>query len=170
MTLLEGRAHFSCSTADSQNSSKSGRCKSIARTCCPRSMRSRALRAPRAETTTEDLRNAIRGSVLQSLRYMQDKHPLYVPICSCPLIYACSVADKDVLEQFVTFVDSAAALTFFEVASYHGLTLDNRRLKTAGARTQGPRHLHSRSRCTLARRGACTLATSRTSIPSQRRS
>ena len=26
------------------------------------------------ETTTEDLCNAIRGGVLQSLRYMQDKH------------------------------------------------------------------------------------------------
>jgi hypothetical protein len=26
------------------------------------------------ETTTEDLCNAIRGGVLQSIRYMQDKH------------------------------------------------------------------------------------------------
>ena len=43
------------------------------------------------ETTTEDLCNAIRGGVLQSLRYMQDKHiavrpsllpPPYVEFCS----------------------------------------------------------------------------------------
>ena len=34
------------------------------------------------ETTTEDLCNAIRGGVLQSIRYMQDKH---IAVCS-PLI------------------------------------------------------------------------------------
>ena len=31
------------------------------------------------ETTTEDLCNAIRGGVLQSIRYMQDKH---IAVCS----------------------------------------------------------------------------------------
>ncbi|KAI0359526.1 hypothetical protein OH77DRAFT_1434665 [Trametes cingulata] len=67
------------------------------------------------ETTTEDLCNAIRGGVLQSLRYMQDKHI-----------------------AFVTFVDPAAALTFFQVASYQGLTLNNRRLKIGWGKNSGP--------------------------------
>ena len=35
------------------------------------------------ETTTEDLCNAIRGGVLQSIRYMQDKH---IAVCF-PLIF-----------------------------------------------------------------------------------
>ncbi|KAI0079843.1 hypothetical protein K474DRAFT_476783 [Panus rudis PR-1116 ss-1] len=67
------------------------------------------------ETTAEDLCNAIRGGVLQSLRYMQDKHI-----------------------AFVTFVDPAAALTFFQVASYQGLTLNNRRLKIGWGKNSGP--------------------------------
>ncbi|CCM03933.1 uncharacterized protein FIBRA_06085 [Fibroporia radiculosa] len=67
------------------------------------------------ETTAEDLCNAIRGGVLQSLRYMQDKHI-----------------------AFVTFIDPAAALTFFQVASYQGLTLNNRRLKVGWGKNSGP--------------------------------
>ncbi|TEB37621.1 hypothetical protein FA13DRAFT_1882227 [Coprinellus micaceus] len=67
------------------------------------------------ETTTEDLCNAIRGGVLQSIRYMQDKHI-----------------------AFVTFVDPAAAYTFFQVASYQGLTLNNRRLKVGWGKNAGP--------------------------------
>ncbi|KAI0697437.1 hypothetical protein BC835DRAFT_764630 [Cytidiella melzeri] len=67
------------------------------------------------ETTTEDLCNAIRGGVLQSLRYMQDKHI-----------------------AFVTFIDPAAALAFFQVASYQGLTLNNRRLKIGWGKNSGP--------------------------------
>ncbi|KAK7691833.1 hypothetical protein QCA50_005237 [Cerrena zonata] len=67
------------------------------------------------ETTAEDLCNSIRGGVLQSLRYMQDKHI-----------------------AFVTFVDPAAALTFFQVASYQGLTLNNRRLKIGWGKNSGP--------------------------------
>ena len=63
---------------------------------------------------------------------------LYVLVRSCPLIYACNVADKNVLEQFVTFVDPAAALTFFQVASYQGLTLNNRRLKIGWGKNSGP--------------------------------
>lgn len=34
------------------------------------------------ETTTEDLCNAIRGGVLQSIRYMQDKHIAVRIFCS----------------------------------------------------------------------------------------
>ncbi|KIJ66105.1 hypothetical protein HYDPIDRAFT_174805 [Hydnomerulius pinastri MD-312] len=67
------------------------------------------------ETTTEDLCNAIRGGVLQSVRYMQDKHI-----------------------AFVTFVDPAAAFTFFQVSSYQGLTLNNRRLKIGWGKNSGP--------------------------------
>ncbi|EPQ55306.1 hypothetical protein GLOTRDRAFT_121493 [Gloeophyllum trabeum ATCC 11539] len=66
------------------------------------------------ETTTEDLCNAIRGGVLQSIRYMPDKHI-----------------------AFVTFIDPAAALTFFQVASYQGLTLNNRRLKIGWGKNPG---------------------------------
>ena len=40
--------------------------------------------------------------------------------------------------QFVTFVDPAAALTFFQVASYQGLTLNNRRLKIGWGKNSGP--------------------------------
>lgn len=67
------------------------------------------------ETTTEDLCNAIRGGVLQSIRYMQDKHI-----------------------AFVTFIDPAAAFTFFQVASYQGLNLNNRRLKIGWGKNSGP--------------------------------
>jgi len=67
------------------------------------------------ETTTEDLCNAIRGGVIQSIRYMQDKHI-----------------------AFVTFVDAAAAFTFHQVATYQGLTLNNRRLKVGWGKNSGP--------------------------------
>jgi len=43
------------------------------------------------ETTTEDLCNAIRGGVLQSIRYMQDKHiAVCVPHISTLLEAECS--------------------------------------------------------------------------------
>ncbi|KAL0955649.1 hypothetical protein HGRIS_001879 [Hohenbuehelia grisea] len=67
------------------------------------------------ETSPEDLCNAIRGGVLQSIRYMQDKHI-----------------------AFVTFIDPAAAVTFFQVASFQGLTLNNRRLKIGWGKNSGP--------------------------------
>lgn len=67
------------------------------------------------ETTTEDLCNAIRGGVLQSIRYMQDKHI-----------------------AFVTFVDPTAAMTFYQVASFQGMTLNNRRLKVGWGKNSGP--------------------------------
>ncbi|KAF7323996.1 RNA-binding protein nrd1 [Mycena kentingensis (nom. inval.)] len=67
------------------------------------------------ETSTEDLCNAIRGGVLQSIRYMMDKHI-----------------------AFITFIDPAAAFTFFQVSSYQGLTLNNRRLKIGWGKNSGP--------------------------------
>jgi RNA recognition motif-containing protein len=39
---------------------------------------------------------------------------------------------------FVTFVDPAAAFTFYQVASYQGLTLNNRRLKIGWGKNSGP--------------------------------
>ncbi|CAE6487759.1 unnamed protein product [Rhizoctonia solani] len=67
------------------------------------------------ETTSEDLCNAIRGGVLQSIRYMQDKHI-----------------------AFVTFVDATSAFTFYQVATYQGMTLNNRRLKIGWGKNSGP--------------------------------
>lgn len=85
------------------------------------------------ETTTEDLCNAIRGGVLQTIRYMQDKH---IAVCS-PLIPAAHYPLTMVI-QFVTFVDPAAAMTFYQVASLQGLTLNNRRLKVGWGKNSGP--------------------------------
>jgi hypothetical protein len=48
------------------------------------------------------------------------------------------VAHPDVMAQFVTFIDPAAAFTFFQVASYQGLTLNNRRLKIGWGKNSGP--------------------------------
>jgi RNA recognition motif-containing protein len=67
------------------------------------------------ETTTEDLCNAIRGGMLQSIRYMQDKHI-----------------------AFVTFIDPAAAFSFYQVSTFQGLTLNNRRLKIGWGKNSGP--------------------------------
>lgn len=67
------------------------------------------------ETTAEELCNAIRGGVLQSIRYMTDKHI-----------------------AFVTFIDPAAAFTFYQVSSFQGLTLNNRRLKIGWGKNSGP--------------------------------
>ncbi|KIM53395.1 hypothetical protein SCLCIDRAFT_31939 [Scleroderma citrinum Foug A] len=39
---------------------------------------------------------------------------------------------------FVTFVDPAAAFTFFQVSTYQGLTLNNRRLKIGWGKNSGP--------------------------------
>ncbi|KAG6826649.1 hypothetical protein H0H92_014976 [Tricholoma furcatifolium] len=67
------------------------------------------------ETTAEEICNSVRGGVLQSIRYMVDKHI-----------------------AFVTFVDPAAAFTFYQVATYQGLTLNNRRLKIGWGKNSGP--------------------------------
>ncbi|KAF9018930.1 hypothetical protein BDZ89DRAFT_1073462 [Hymenopellis radicata] len=72
------------------------------------------------ETSTEDLCDSIRGGVLQSIHYVQDRHT-----------------------AFVTFVDPAAAFMFFQqVASYRGMTINNRRLKIGWGRNPGPLTFH----------------------------
>ncbi|EJT97004.1 hypothetical protein DACRYDRAFT_59730 [Dacryopinax primogenitus] len=67
------------------------------------------------DTTTEDLCNAVRGGVLQSVRYMKDKHI-----------------------AFVTFIDPSAALAFFNIASLQGLSVNNRRLKIGWGKSSNP--------------------------------
>ena len=42
------------------------------------------------------------------------------------------------VSQFVTFIDPAAAFTFFQVATYQGLTLNSRRLKIGWGKNSGP--------------------------------
>ncbi|KAM0793129.1 hypothetical protein ACM66B_000607 [Microbotryomycetes sp. NB124-2] len=67
------------------------------------------------ETTTEEICNTIRGGILQQIRYIPDKH-----IC------------------FVTFVEPSCALAFFQLASFQGITLHNRRLKVGWGKNAGP--------------------------------
>ncbi|KAI7873540.1 hypothetical protein K492DRAFT_175742 [Lichtheimia hyalospora FSU 10163] len=58
------------------------------------------------DTTCEEICNVIRGGILSQIRYLQDKHI-----------------------AFITFVDPALALHFFNQSIYHGLIIKNRRLK-----------------------------------------
>lgn len=66
------------------------------------------------DTTPEDICNAVRGGVLQSIRYMQDKHI-----------------------AFVTFVDASSAFQFFQSTTFHGLTINNRRVKIGWGKNSG---------------------------------
>ncbi|WFD21050.1 hypothetical protein MCAP1_003305 [Malassezia caprae] len=67
------------------------------------------------DTTAEDICNHVRGGILQSIRYMPDRHI-----------------------AFVTFVDHNAALTFFHMALVTGITIHNRRLKIGWGKPTGP--------------------------------
>lgn len=58
------------------------------------------------DTTCEEICNVIRGGILSHIRYMPDKHI-----------------------AFVTFVDPALALHFYNQSMYNGLVIKNRRLK-----------------------------------------
>lgn len=69
------------------------------------------------------------------------KHSLHAGqahCCGSRLILLSDVVGADSMGQFVTFIDPAAALTFFQVASYQGLTLNNRRLKIGWGKNSGP--------------------------------
>ena len=59
--------------------------------------------------------NHVRGGILQSIRYMPDRHI-----------------------AFITFVDHNAALTFFHMALVSGITVHNRRLKIGWGKPTGP--------------------------------
>ncbi|ORY02906.1 hypothetical protein K493DRAFT_297702 [Basidiobolus meristosporus CBS 931.73] len=58
------------------------------------------------ETTCEDICNVVRGGILHQIRFMTDKHI-----------------------AFVSFVDPNAAMSFYNLASYTGIVIKNRRLK-----------------------------------------
>lgn len=68
-----------------------------------------------SETTTEEICNHVRGGILQTIRYIPEKHI-----------------------AFVTFVDPHAALAFFHMASYSGVMIHNRRLKIGWGKHSGP--------------------------------
>lgn len=68
-----------------------------------------------SETTTEEICNHVRGGLLQTIRYIPEKHI-----------------------AFVTFVDPHAALAFFHMASYSGVMIHNRRLKIGWGKHSGP--------------------------------
>lgn len=67
------------------------------------------------ETTLEEICNVVRGGILHHIRYIADKH-----IC------------------FVTFVDSNAAVTFYQMSTLQGLMIHNRRLKIGWGKHSGP--------------------------------
>ncbi|CAO1616968.1 unnamed protein product [Parajaminaea phylloscopi] len=66
------------------------------------------------ETTTEEICNHIRGGILQTVRYIPEKHI-----------------------AFVTFVDANSALAFNHLASYSGVMIHNRRLKIGWGKHSG---------------------------------
>lgn len=67
------------------------------------------------ETSIEEICNHIRGGILQTIRYLPEKHI-----------------------AFVTFVDANSALAFHHLASYSGVMIHNRRLKIGWGKHSGP--------------------------------
>ncbi|WWD16164.1 hypothetical protein CI109_100589 [Kwoniella shandongensis] len=67
------------------------------------------------DTTLEELCNNIRGGMLQQIRFFQDKHI-----------------------AFVTFVDPAAAMQFYQTANATSLSINARRLKIGWGKHSGP--------------------------------
>ena len=67
------------------------------------------------DTTTEEICNHVRGGILQNIRHMADRHI-----------------------AFVTFIDPHAALAFYHMASYSGITIHNRRIKIGWGKPSGP--------------------------------
>ncbi|KAK8869575.1 hypothetical protein IAR55_000142 [Kwoniella newhampshirensis] len=67
------------------------------------------------DTTLEELCNNIRGGMLQQIRFFQDKHI-----------------------AFVTFVDPASAMQFYQTANGTNLTINSRRLKIGLGKHSGP--------------------------------
>jgi RNA recognition motif-containing protein len=67
------------------------------------------------DTTTEEICNHIRGGILQSIRFINEKHI-----------------------AFITFVESNAALAFYHLANYSGIMIHQRRLKIGWGKHSGP--------------------------------
>ncbi|PWN20329.1 hypothetical protein BCV69DRAFT_287606 [Microstroma glucosiphilum] len=82
---------------------------------CPIGNRTVYLGNLHPDTTTEEICNHIRGGILQTVRYIPDKHI-----------------------AFVTFVDANSALAFQHLASYSGVMIHNRRLKIGWGKHSGP--------------------------------
>lgn len=67
------------------------------------------------ETSVEEICNVVRGGLLQSIRYLKERH-----VC------------------FITFIDPIAAAQFFAMCQLHGLTIHNRRIKVGWGKHSGP--------------------------------
>ncbi|WWC69212.1 uncharacterized protein I206_103149 [Kwoniella pini CBS 10737] len=67
------------------------------------------------DTTIEELCNNIRGGMLQQIKYLTEKHI-----------------------AFITFVDPAAAMQFYQHANTTGLLVTSRRLKVGWGKASGP--------------------------------
>lgn len=67
------------------------------------------------ESSVEEICNVVRGGLLQSIRFLKDRH-----VC------------------FITFIDPIAAAQFFAMCQLHGLTIHNRRIKVGWGKHSGP--------------------------------
>ncbi|EGV61987.1 hypothetical protein CANTEDRAFT_125404 [Yamadazyma tenuis ATCC 10573] len=67
------------------------------------------------ESSIEEVCNVVRGGLLQSIRYLKERH-----VC------------------FITFIDPIAAAQFFAMCQLHGLTIHNRRIKVGWGKHSGP--------------------------------
>ncbi|WFD34917.1 hypothetical protein MCUN1_001763 [Malassezia cuniculi] len=65
-------------------------------------------------TTTEEICNHVRGGILESIKYLPNRHI-----------------------AFVTFIDHNTALTFYHLATYSGMTINGRRLRIGWGRPSG---------------------------------
>lgn len=67
------------------------------------------------ESSVEEICNVVRGGLLQSIRYLKERH-----VC------------------FITFIDPIAAAQFFAMCQLHGLTIHNRKIKVGWGKHSGP--------------------------------
>jgi hypothetical protein len=83
------------------------------------------------DTTTEELCNNIRGGQLQQVKHLRDKNIAVGVVAGWGL----HVADA---QQFVTFVNAANAMSFYQHSTNTGLTINTRRLKIGWGKPSGP--------------------------------
>lgn len=67
------------------------------------------------EIKIEEICNVVRGGLLETVKYLQDRH-----VC------------------FITFIDPIAAAQFFAMSQLHGLTIHNKRIKIGWGKHSGP--------------------------------
>lgn len=84
------------------------------------------------QTSVEEICNAIRGGILQQIRYIPESAlsaRLYLPsVLSAGTEHIC----------FVTFVDPNAALAFYTMSMTQGINIHQRRLKIGWGKHSGP--------------------------------